>query len=50
MPFMGMYNSTKAAVNNISDTLRIELDPFDVKVVNVSTGLDININNMLDTK
>jgi 1-acylglycerone phosphate reductase len=38
LPYMGFYNGTKAAVNSISDTLRMELAPFDVKVITVVTG------------
>lgn len=37
-PWQGYYNATKAAVNILSDTLRIELKPFGVKVINVVTG------------
>lgn len=32
------YNASKAAVNLLSDQLRIELSTFSVKVVNVVTG------------
>lgn len=31
-----MYNASKAAVNLLSDNLRIELAPFDVQVITVS--------------
>jgi 1-acylglycerone phosphate reductase len=34
----GAYNSSKAAVNSIADTLRVEMSPFKVKVINVCTG------------
>jgi 1-acylglycerone phosphate reductase len=37
-PWQGFYNASKAAVNLLSDQLRIELSPFNVKVVNVVTG------------
>ena len=37
-PWQGYYNASKAAVNLLSDQLRIELSPFDVKVINVVTG------------
>jgi 1-acylglycerone phosphate reductase len=37
-PFVGAYNSSKAAIQSIADTLRIELYPFNVKVLNISTG------------
>lgn len=35
---LGIYTGSKAAVTAISDTLRLELAPFDVKVVTVVTG------------
>jgi 1-acylglycerone phosphate reductase len=38
LPWQGYYNASKAAVNLLSDQLRIELSPFNVKVVNVVTG------------
>ncbi|KAJ8098127.1 NAD(P)-binding protein [Lipomyces tetrasporus] len=34
--FMGTYNASKAAVNLISDNLRIEVAPFGVQVVTVT--------------
>lgn len=37
-PWQGYYNASKAAVNLLSDQLRLELAPFDVKVINVTTG------------
>ncbi|KAI4285067.1 MAG: hypothetical protein L6R38_000963 [Xanthoria sp. 2 TBL-2021] len=37
-PWMGIYTGSKAAVTAISDTLRLELAHFDVKVVKVVTG------------
>jgi 1-acylglycerone phosphate reductase len=37
-PWQGYYNASKAAVNLLSDQLRIELSPFNVKVINVITG------------
>jgi 1-acylglycerone phosphate reductase len=33
-----LYNSSKAALNSIGDNLRVELAPFDVKVITVVTG------------
>jgi 1-acylglycerone phosphate reductase len=40
MPYVfgSVYNSTKAALHSYSNTLRVELEPFDVKVVTVVTG------------
>ncbi|KAH8700986.1 hypothetical protein BGW36DRAFT_375350 [Talaromyces proteolyticus] len=36
--FGSVYNASKAALHSFSDTLRIELEPFDVKVIVVVTG------------
>jgi 1-acylglycerone phosphate reductase len=33
LAWQGMYNTSKAAVNLLTDNLRIELEPFGVKVV-----------------
>lgn len=40
MPYVfgSVYNSTKAALHSYSNTLRVELEPFDVKVLTVVTG------------
>ncbi|KAJ7105456.1 hypothetical protein C8R43DRAFT_1046339 [Mycena crocata] len=38
IPFNAPYNSSKAAVHNFSDTLRVELAPFNIKVINVPSG------------
>lgn len=35
LPFQGIYNASKAALEQISRTLRIELSPFNVKVIHV---------------
>jgi short-subunit dehydrogenase len=32
-PYMGIYSSSKAAVYSLSDTMRVEFAPFDVKVL-----------------
>ena len=37
-PFAGAYSSSKAAVINASDVLRVELAPFSVRVVTVCPG------------
>lgn len=37
-PYMGIYSSSKAAVYSLSDCMRVELAPFDVKVVTLVTG------------
>ncbi|KAI1427714.1 oxidoreductase [Xylaria sp. FL1777] len=38
-PWMGSYLSSKAALKNISDVLRIELAPFGVTVVTIMAGV-----------
>jgi len=37
-PYMGVYSSSKAAVSSLSDCMRVELSPFDIKVVTLITG------------
>ncbi|KAJ6501953.1 NAD-P-binding protein [Mycena sanguinolenta] len=37
-PFTSAYNSSKAALHSFSDTLRIELAPFNVRVVHLMTA------------
>lgn len=37
-PFAGAYCATKAAVHKLSDALRMELAPFNIKVVTVQPG------------
>lgn len=37
-PFLGAYSATKAAVESLSHSLRLELSPFGVKVVYVAPG------------
>ncbi len=39
MPFFGVYNSTKYAVESLSDALRYELRPFNVDVSLIEPGL-----------
>jgi NAD(P)-dependent dehydrogenase (short-subunit alcohol dehydrogenase family) len=38
-PFMGAYNSTKYAVESLSDALRLELKPFGIDVVLIEPGV-----------
>lgn len=48
-PFGGVYSSSKAAVVNLTDALRIELAPFGVKVMTVCPGAirsNIGDNNL----
>ena len=37
-PFGGIYNSSKAATAMLTDTLRLELKPFGIKVIELKTG------------
>ncbi|KAK5167336.1 uncharacterized protein LTR77_007035 [Saxophila tyrrhenica] len=37
-PYMGIYSSSKAAVYSLSDYMRVELAPFDIKVLTLVTG------------
>jgi short-subunit dehydrogenase len=39
LPMMGVYNSTKYAVESLSDALRIELRPFGVRVALIEPGV-----------
>ncbi|KFG80768.1 short-chain dehydrogenase/reductase [Metarhizium anisopliae] len=38
MPFCGVYNASKAALDSLSKQMRIELAPFDIRVVHVNAG------------
>lgn len=38
MPFGSVYNASKAAMSIFSDCMRLELQPFNIKVVNLKTG------------
>lgn len=37
-PWQGWYNASKAAVSSLNNQLRLELSPFDVKVISVIAG------------
>ncbi|KAI1393520.1 NAD(P)-binding protein [Hypoxylon trugodes] len=39
LPFQSIYTSSKAAMAMLSNTLRLELQPFGVKVVDLRTGI-----------
>lgn len=44
IPFQSAYNASKAAMSMFSDVLRLELQPFDISVVNLKTaGVKTNI-------
>ena len=38
VPLQGIYNASKAAAASLTDTLRLELEPFGIKVVDMKTG------------
>ena len=38
IPFQGIYNSSKAATAMMTDTMRLELQPLGIKVVDLKTG------------
>ena len=38
LPTMGIYNSSKAAAAMLTDNLRLELAPFNIKVIDLRTG------------
>lgn len=38
VPYMGQYAGSKAAVTKVSETLRLEMVPFGVKVITIITG------------
>ncbi|KAF4825115.1 Short-chain dehydrogenase cctT [Colletotrichum siamense] len=52
IPFQGIYNSSKAAFASLSDTMRLELAPFGIHVVELKTaGVKTNLisNNKFNT-
>merc|ERR1711939_170799 len=38
LPWQGAYNSSKAAIANFSETMRLEFQPFGIKVIDLKTG------------
>ncbi|KAH8667175.1 hypothetical protein BGZ61DRAFT_558591 [Ilyonectria robusta] len=51
VPWQGVYCASKAALAMLSDTLRLELQPFGVKVIDLRTGI-VNTNfikNMVES-
>ncbi|KAL1675124.1 hypothetical protein EV122DRAFT_281378 [Schizophyllum commune] len=42
MPYNRAYGASKAAINALADTLRVELAPFGVKVVSLVTGMIVS--------
>lgn len=48
IPFQSVYNASKAALSMFSDTERLELEPFGIRVVNLKTGYvksNLNFHN-----
>ncbi|CAF9932449.1 MAG: hypothetical protein GOMPHAMPRED_006579 [Gomphillus americanus] len=39
IPFQSIYNSSKAAMAMVTDTMRLELQPFGVRVIELRTGV-----------
>ncbi|KAI9700965.1 MAG: hypothetical protein M1820_006610 [Bogoriella megaspora] len=53
LPFQGIYNSSKAALAMLSETMRLELAPFGIRVIDLKTaGVRTNIiaNNNVNTR
>lgn len=53
LPFQGVYNSSKAALAMLSETMRLELSGFGIRVIDLKTaGVRTNIisNNNVNTK
>jgi 1-acylglycerone phosphate reductase len=38
LPFQGSYSASKAAAASLTEVLRLELQPFGIKVINLATG------------
>jgi len=38
IPLQGVYNASKAAAANLTETLKLELAPFGIKVIDMKTG------------
>ena len=51
IPFQSVYNASKAAMSRFSDTLRLELQPFGIAVVELKTGgVKTNVVNNVRAK
>jgi 1-acylglycerone phosphate reductase len=52
LPFQAVYNASKSALAMLSDSLRLELQPFGIKVVDLRTGVVKTnlIANLKETK
>ena len=52
LPFQAVYNSSKAAMAMITDSMRLELQPFGIQVIDLRTGIVKTnlIKNLQDVK
>ncbi|ORY70263.1 short-chain dehydrogenase [Pseudomassariella vexata] len=53
LPFQGIYNASKAALAMLSETMRLELSPFGIRVIDLKTaGVRTNLisNNNVNSK
>jgi short-subunit dehydrogenase len=49
LPFQGIYSASKFAIEGLSEVLRMELRPFNIKVIVINPG-DFHTNNTLNRK
>lgn len=49
IPWQATYNASKAAISAFSDTMRLELEPFGIKVIDLKTSL-VKSNMVSDVK
>lgn len=49
IPWQATYNASKAAISAFSDTMRLELEPFGIKVIDLKTSL-VKSNMISDVK
>lgn len=49
MDYAGIYSASKAALTTYSETLRLEMEPFGVKVLSVMTG-SIGTSSMVSSR
>ncbi|HVV29880.1 MAG TPA: SDR family NAD(P)-dependent oxidoreductase [Mycobacteriales bacterium] len=42
IPFLGPYRASKAAVSNLCETLRVELAPFGIRIVDIMPGATVS--------
>lgn len=49
LPFQGIYSTTKFAIEGLSEALRLELKPFNIRVIVINPG-DFATNNTVNRK